>query len=476
MRKLPAIAAILALAIMPGMAAAQQSPSQAQAAGKALGAASLQTGRLTPAESNKAAQTAGASNVWGSSYSGNPDSNLTAKQSEPSMIGIGNKAINESVSSFQGYNTSRDEQASQATYFLNKNPVLKPTISPQDPMIPAAHSGVGTQVFASSSTTECKQVDVTTPRDPNEKYSCRETYNPYVVPCSNDSIASFNSIPAPDISANISSYYCPSGQVLSGSTCTATTITQQPATITTSCPAGWQQSGSICTQTSSYPATYNTGCPAGYAQQGNSCVMKTGGQYAAVIGTKCPTNTPSPMWLDAFAAGSIDDNGHILCVYNYPIDAPGQQCGGAAYFGGRNLVHSYPTFVDGVKVRRCVVDTETGYTCPSGGILEGSTCYNVSNVPLQPAGYSCPNGGTLSGSACYTTSTTSVNTDQNCPSGATLSGGTCYTTTTANTSANPNYYCPSGYILRGNMCTGKMVDQFVSKELNGCGALEGLAQ
>lgn len=468
MRKLPTIAAILALAIMPGMAAAQQSPSQAQAAGKALGAASLQSGRLTPAESNRASQNTGSSNVWGGAYTGNPDSTLTAKQSETSMIGIGNKAINESVSSFQGYNTSRDDQASQATYFLTKNPVLKPTISPQDPMIPAAHSGIGTQVFASSSTTECKQVDVTTPRDPNEIYSCLETYQPYVVPCSNDSIASFDSVAAPNVPAGISSYYCPSGQILSGSTCTATTTTTSPANTVYSCSPGGTLSGTICNYNGGYAATPSYSCPAGTTKSGDSCIASS--SYAASAVEVCTTYGPT------FTLFVVANNQPKVCTArSVPSDDPScsylisqtpMQFTRAVYGGGGGQGASW----------NCQFQPAQQYSCPSGGTLSGNMCSTTSVVPSTFTGYSCPSGGTLSGSTCVTSYSAPAAMNQTCSNGGALSGSTCSVTSTTNTSATPNYYCPSGYQVSGSTCTGKMVDQMVTKEVNGCGALEGLAQ
>lgn len=108
------------------------------------------------------------------------------------MIGVGNNAKNKSVAGFKQYDGARDDQANQATYFLNRNPVLKPTISPNDPMINPSNLAVVPDIFASSSTKVCKQTAITTLLDNAEINTCTETFNPYVIPCSNDVSVSFS--------------------------------------------------------------------------------------------------------------------------------------------------------------------------------------------------------------------------------------------------------------------------------------------
>jgi len=72
------------------------------------------------------------------------------------------------------------------------------------------------------------------------------------------------------------------------------------------------------------------------------------------------------------------------------------------------------------------------YSCPSGGILNGTTCQ-------KPGTYSCPSGGTLSGNSCVNTTSS-----YSCPNGGTLNGTTCVLTT--------GMTCPNGGTLSGGSC------------------------
>lgn len=162
--------------------AATQSKTDAQAAGLAIGTSTLTTGTLSPSTTSQTATTAGAGNVWGASYTGTADSTLTGKQGSTSMIGLGNKATTDASQNFNGYNQSRDDQGSQATYFLNKHSVLKPTFSSNDPMFRTDNLKTP-DVFASSSATNCKQKTTSTTYDNTEKYACTQSYNPYVLSC-----------------------------------------------------------------------------------------------------------------------------------------------------------------------------------------------------------------------------------------------------------------------------------------------------
>lgn len=468
MRLFTSIAVILSLALISGASTAQQSPSQAQAEGLSLGSASLQNGRLTPSESNKTAQTSGTSNVWGGSYSGNPDTALTTKQNEPSMIGIGNKAINESVSSFGGYNKNRDDQASQATYFLNRNPVLKPSIAPDDSMIKGAHSGIGEDIFISSKEKECKQVTVTTPLDPNELYSCLETYSPYVVPCNSDSNVSFVSVAAPDIAAGISSYSCPPGQSINGTMCNGTETSSTPAVSTASCPGGGILSGSSCLTYSSYAASPVSTCPAGTQDNGTSCSSFNYLPFATTEG--CRTDQVPAEISPLILKGVVINNGAKLCR------VPTYESNCNSIIARTSMPFIISTDVWNGQPRYCYFQTVSVPICPSGGTFNGSACEVITNVAPTVSGYTCPSGGVLSGQTCQVNGTVPAVFTNSCPNGGTLSGSTCYTVTNTTTPANPNYYCPQGYYLNKSTCTGKRIDEMKSSEISGCGALEALAQ
>lgn len=188
MRHLKLVCAILALAHCTGAYAQTTAAKkqQAQADGLALGAASRGSGSLTPQALSNSASAQGASNVWGVNYNGNADPSLTGLSNSSSMIEIGSNARNKSVGGFKKYDGARGDQANQATYFLDKNHVLKPTISPDDPIMNPNNLGVVPDIFSSNSTKICKQTSISTKLDDKTVYTCSETFNPYVVSCSED--------------------------------------------------------------------------------------------------------------------------------------------------------------------------------------------------------------------------------------------------------------------------------------------------
>ena len=182
MKHLPISLAFTVALFLPGAHAGKtQSRAAAQADGASVGGQALKTGPLTPQASNTTGTTPGASNIWGSTYTGAADATLTKKQDSSSLIGIGNEARSDAVSSFQGYNANRDTQASQATYFLDRNPVLKPQISPTDPMLNTSNV-TGSAGFGSSTQKVCSQ-ETTTPQRKGQEFSCFQSYLPYVVTC-----------------------------------------------------------------------------------------------------------------------------------------------------------------------------------------------------------------------------------------------------------------------------------------------------
>lgn len=191
MRLLPTLAVLLALTSMTGITAAQPagtskpigtSAAESQAAGAAAGAAALTSGPSSPSESLKAGTKPGADNVWGPAYTGVVDPALAGKQNKPSMIEIGNKATGDASAKFKGYNSDRDDQASQATYFLIKNPRLNPTLTSDDPMF-RTDSMTAPPVFTSSASKICKLKTVGAIYDNTKDSVCTESYKPYVVSC-----------------------------------------------------------------------------------------------------------------------------------------------------------------------------------------------------------------------------------------------------------------------------------------------------
>ena len=91
------------------------------------------------------------------------------------------------------------------------------------------------------------------------------------------------------------------------------------------------------------------------------------------------------------------------------------------------------------------------YTCPSGSTVSGSSCLSTETTSATVASYSCPAGSTVSGSSCLTTESVTPTTNNTCPSGYTLSGSSCQRTVTS--SATPAYTCSAGYTLSGSTCS-----------------------
>lgn len=467
---------LLALALTPlyGVhAQTKQTPAAAQSAGNSLGNSAITSGPLTPAASSSMATTPGAQNVWGSSYTGNADPAMTGQSNASSMIAVGNNAKNKSVNGFKQYDGKRDDQANQATYFLNRTPVLKPTISTTDPMVVAAHSGVGQPVFASSTEKVCKQTEVKTTYDNSTISTCLETYTPYVVPCETVADVSFANVPAPLIAGTIQSYSCPAGETLSGVSCAATTSKTYPAAATESCSAGQMLSGSNCIIESSTAAEPFFYCPAGQTSSlnfswfGNNALPK----YLCRTTITAPTITTNDCPTINYGGGywtRTSSNGSPMCFYTLPLNGPN------IYTQGFDVNYKYT----------CEAVSSQGY-----GVIYGSTSANPSqnisgcmvyanltNVTNSGTdGYSCPLGSTHSGSSCVTTSTTPATLQYSCPSGGTLSGSSCTIATTTISGASPNYACPTGFTLSGSICTGSPSDLMVQGTTSGCGALEGLS-
>ncbi len=92
----------------------------------------------------------------------------------------------------------------------------------------------------------------------------------------------------------------------------------------------------------------------------------------------------------------------------------------------------------------------SGYNCPSGYTLSGSTCSQTLTQGATISSYSCPSGTTLSGSQCLTTTSAAATPAYACPSGYSLSGSTCSKVNTQG--GTPVYTCPSGSTLQGTQC------------------------
>lgn len=197
-------------------------------------------------------------------------------------------------------------------------------------------------------------------------------------------------------------YSCPNGGTLSGTTCSgASTYAASSSTVTVSdpmyysCPSGGSLSGTTCYTTSTYGAQLNCSGPYSYNPGGSSF------QY---VGPANYTET-------------------------YVHGAPG--CTNCSY---------------SCDASRCYIQS---WSCPSGQTKINYDCYATVTTP---AGCNSGSQGTPCGSGCY-------NYSYSCPSGGTLSGSTCTVNGSYSAQANypthqeTTYSCNSGDSLNGTTCT-----------------------
>lgn len=367
-----ACAAALAL-IAPLINADDAANRAAQTLGKTVGTTAMQSGALAPSNLITNGGAVGASNVWGTSYTGVAPTDLTNQSTQTSLISVGNAAKNASVSGFTQYNGNRADQANQATYFLSRNPVSMPDISPTDPMVTAAHSGLTTPPFNSTTSKNCTEQVTQDSITKKDVYTCLESYIPYIISCLSNAEVGFVSVPGPVIAATISSYSCPpsSGNTvitLSGSNCSSATTTTHSATTNYTCPTGYTRSGTSCYMTTSTtaPATYvGQTCPAGYTYTAGT-TNYTCPSGKTLVGTKCSETTTTT------SAANVT------------------------------------------------------YSCAAGETLNGTTCSKTTTTTQPPTTtYGCSSGQTLSGTSCISTSTGTATANYACAAGASLVGTNC---------------------------------------------------
>jgi hypothetical protein len=278
-------------------------------------------------------------------------------------------------------------------------------------------------------------------------------------------------------------YTCPSGGTLSGTTCDVTTGTTYAATATTSattytCPSGGTLSGTICDvtnggtyaasyeQTGSSP-TYGYSCPNGGSSDGaGNCISS----YAATATYTCSSGT-----LEGDGVTCLTSMGNYTATATYTC--------GSGWSGGGSSSQCY-RFISTTQAT-CTADSGTWlgggscetyasgsgptYSCPSGGTLTdgygGYTCLTSTSAPATLS-YSCPNGGSSDGAgnctstygASYSQTGSSPTYGYACPSGGSLSGTTCTTTSSSTYNATATlgattYTCTGSDTLSGTTCT-----------------------
>lgn len=255
-------------------------------------------------------------------------------------------------------------------------------------------------------------------------------------------------------------YSCEAGWTLNGTTCSRQV--SQPAAESYSCPPGYSLENGTCSQSANYAATATYSCPNGGTVQGSQCVTTNttsatpayacpyyyynpsgfaGGPHcvmrkAEFANRKCAPTSTNP--------GSIEflreekKYGDSWCLYK-PLTT--YTCPSALW----NFDPAYNQCVSNV-VQNGVVT----YTCPQGGVLQGTTCYRT-NVTGATVTHVCPPDYTLSGQTCVKSEFRQANVHYSCPSSDTLSGTTC--SVNEQIAASVSYSCPAGYDLSGTACS-----------------------
>ena len=263
--------------------------------------------------------------------------------------------------------------------------------------------------------------------------------------------------PSSSISPGTTTYSCPSGGTLSGTTCTYTATSSTSSGYYT-CPSGETLSGSSCVYTAtsttsgggfsgSMSTAYGSGntiygvgsYPTGN-WWGSITYVPSGNYFYGTIGNEWPT-TGNPLYEGIYlngisgAGGGADTSGAVIydsSTNTFSGTITNITGTNSVYGSGNSICDNYG----------CISYTPptTTYSCPSGGTLSGTTCTNTATYQPGTTTYSCPSGGTLSGTTCTYTATSST-------SSATYSGYIVYTPSSI------GYSCPSGGTLSGTTCT-----------------------
>lgn len=219
-------------------------------------------------------------------------------------------------------------------------------------------------------------------------------------------------------------FFCPSGGTLSGTTCVVGT-TSYPASSTynevdlgassLTCPNGGTLSGSTCVgTTSSYPATASSvlvsvGSPSPTVTTYYTLTNQIFYGPSCAGGAQCPDGLPCVSTAQGLQCETVVPNS--FCSSNNPVSQSVTSCfetsGGTCPPG--SFLNSFG---------QCVT-TVTEYSCPNGGSLSGTTCIVDNSYAAVRA---CPQGGaiTIDGTRCI-----GVFYTYSCPNGGTLSGTNC---------------------------------------------------
>jgi RHS repeat-associated protein len=284
------------------------------------------------------------------------------------------------------------------------------------------------------------------------------------------------------VAASLTGYSCPANAVVSGSNCIATVTTA--ATGTFVCSAGQTVNGANCDQivTTTTPATSSGGsnapsttCLPGYTLQSGVCVQTSVQVTPATVNYSC-ANGSALSGANCVTSSNAAATPVYACPSGYTLS--GGSCS-KVQTNAANYSYSCRTFYDGgdsgigsqlVNYQGNAACAYTGYVNSSSGFVNMIRLGSPTESYLGQSGsnetshyasitvyftpvitYSCNSGQTLSGSTCSSTDTVAASViDYTCPANTTLSGSVCVTTSTA--AATPVYSCYAGQTLAGTNC------------------------
>ena len=282
----------------------------------------------------------------------------------------------------------------------------------------------------------------------------------------------------PIVSINESSYECPSGYTLSGTSCVKEGTVRYRSSTSYSCPNGGTPSGSRCLFTVS--ANYSDEKP--YCRRGtlinnDSCYVTEEYKVRCVTGKK--DSTINACYTTYSASEELSDwlfDGKVTYSEDYDIDR----------LENERRMYEVDEYLDNGKIRYSRYIRKYIKTCDDGDELKGSTCrhydeayeqrycsdsdyhlasdesecftYEDARYKETSGIYTCPSGyrkrGSGASSSCYKYESATKNTSQTpyCASGYDLtSNGKCVRTIEATlVEEKVTYSCPEGYTKRGN--------------------------
>ncbi len=237
------------------------------------------------------------------------------------------------------------------------------------------------------------------------------------------------------------------------------------ATLKETCADGSTPAAGQCSTTKEEDAKQETGCPLGTLR----AWPPNPSQQACMSNETVTARGPTPAATACQALGSPygatllgvwQDPGAGAAAQSQPRAIPESQwyCG---FTPVQRYVCSRGTLVNSNRCRYTESSPSIkGYTCPYGGILDGTMCRRT-RTDVQDAAQElyCPKGGQLDGSMCRlsATSTNPPKTRSTCDAGYTPDGSTCYKPT--GSTPTTQYGCDSGWTPVNGQCTYKAPDK-----------------